>query len=78
MQLKKSCLSCKYNHDMAVKSSPITWCLLRKIKLCSNFSSHAYCHHWTKQENCLESGEVHTNLIEQQLDFARELVVNDI
>ncbi len=63
---------------MAVKPSSNTWCLLRKIKLCSDFSDYAFCHHWTKQEKCLQSIEGQTNMIDQQLDFARDLVVNDI
>ena len=77
MPLMKSCLSCKYNRDISGKSSPITWCLLRKIKLRADFSGFAFCHHWSKQENYMKTIEGENNVAEEQLDFARELVVND-
>ncbi len=63
---------------MALKSSPITWCLLRKITLSADFSGYAFCHHWSQQEHSLKPIEGQTNKIDQQLDFARELVVNDL
>ena len=78
MGLKKSCLSCKYNYDMGVKPSSNTWCLLRKIKLCSDLSDYVFCHHWTKQDKSFQSIEDQVSMIDQQLDFARDLVVNDI
>ncbi len=56
----------------------MTWCLLRKIKLSSDFSDYAFCHHWTPQEHCLDPMGSTTNIPEQQLDFATELVKNDI
>ena len=78
MPLKKSCLSCKYNHEMTVRSSSITWCLLRKIKLSTDFSCYAYCHHWSHHEHSLKSSEGKITTSDQQLDFARELVINDL
>ena len=78
MALMKSCLSCKYNHDISVQASPMTWCLLRKIKLSADFSSYAFCHHWSHQDHCLKTIEGENNIVEQQLDFARELVINDL
>ena len=78
MPLMKSCLSCKYNHDMSVNSSPITWCLLRKIKLHTDFSCYVFCHHWTQQDHRLKTIEGDNNIIEQQLDFATDLIINDL
>ena len=78
MALMKSCLSCKYNHDISVQASPITWCLLRKIKLRADFSSYAFCHHWSQQEHSLKTTEGESNIVEEQLDFARELVAHDL
>ncbi len=77
MPLKKSCLSCKYNHDLALKSAPFSWCLLRKIKLPTDFSGYAFCHHWTQQDQSLQSIADKNNTIEQQLDFGRELVTTN-
>ena len=74
MALMKSCLSCKYNHDLSVNASPINWCLLRKIKLRADFSNYAFCHHWSQKEHSLKTTE--NNIVEQQLDFGRELVSN--
>ena len=76
MPLSKSCLSCKYNHDLAVKSSNITWCLLRKIRLDSQIASFAYCHHWTHSEPSLPLVKENNLISDTQLDFERDLVVN--
>ena len=74
MRLKKSCLSCKYNHDMPSRSSSMTWCLLRKIKLSSDFSGYAFCHHWSDKST--EFSRINSNPIisEHQLDFDGELI----
>ena len=77
MSFHKTCLSCKYNRDTTIKASSTTWCLLRKIKLHSDLLGYASCHHWTEQEHSLQAIDVQRNIAEQQLDFARELVIND-
>ena len=63
---------------MALESSSNTLCLLRKIKLHADFADFAFCHHWTKKENSLTPIEVQAKMIDKQLDFARDLVLNDI
>ncbi len=59
-------------------SSSSSWCLLRKIKFHSDLVSHAFCHHWSQQESFLGEMDGNAFMSEQQLDFARDLVINEI
>ena len=61
---------------MPPHASSAGWCTLRKIKLHSDFAAFAFCHHWTHREPLLPIVE-EKNLGSEQLDFARDLSIND-
>ncbi len=75
MPFNQCCKTCKYTRDLGPSSN--TWCSLRKLKVQSDFAFYAFCHHWSQKDNSLS--ELHrSNLIAlEQLDFARDLVVNE-
>ena len=77
MSTKKSCISCR--HCCGAQSVSDTWCRLRQIRVHSEISNFAFCHHWTKKEAVLpmvQAKNTHSYL-EHQLEIDRQLAVID-
>ena len=75
MFFRECCKSCQYS--MASKSSLYSWCILRKIKVDSEISPYAFCHHWNQKESFDEALSTNNLTSQKQLDFDRELVFID-
>ena len=66
MKNKDCCRTC--GHGVSSQGTSFTWCRLRKLRIHSDISSLAFCHHWTRSEPRLP---VIANNDDKQLDFGR-------
>ena len=73
MTLKRSCMSC--NQCVSSHFDSFSWCKLRKIKIHSEISSFVSCGHWIKKESNMP--KISERSVEQQLDFAKVLLINE-
>ena len=70
---KRSCRSC--NQCVSSHFDSFSWCQLRRIKIHPEISSYVACYHWIRKEPNLP--KISENLLPQQLDFGKVLVVNE-
>ncbi|WP_269622026.1 metal-binding protein [Prochlorococcus marinus] len=73
MSSLECCHTCKYCKE--IPSSSNSWCLLRKIKLHSDFTSYVFCHHWTNQQSAIPLIDATQANVNKQLDFGKELIM---
>ena len=73
MTATRCCRSCK-QFDSG-QDQAISWCKLRKIKIHSEISTFAFCHHWMKKDSNLPL--IEEKCIDKQLDFGKVLAVTN-
>tara|TARA_B100000700_G_C14487046_1_gene597831 strand:+ start:243 stop:476 length:234 start_codon:yes stop_codon:yes gene_type:complete len=70
MTKQECCRTCR--HCAANESTGMSWCRLRKIRIHSDISPIAFCHHWIKAEPVLPNLETIKDLkMDRQLDFEK-------
>ena len=74
MPAKECCRTCQ--HCFPGQGSADGWCRLRKIRLNSEISAFAFCHHWSKRLPTLPilKDQSFNQLTDKQLDFGKVLI----
>tara|TARA_Y100001968_G_scaffold318261_1_gene348251 strand:+ start:571 stop:795 length:225 start_codon:yes stop_codon:yes gene_type:complete len=73
MKPKRCCRSC--NHYVSSNIDSFLLCKLRKLKIHSDIASCVFCHHWIIKEPHLPN--ISKKFVDQQLDFGKELILNE-